>query len=82
MRNANFAFKCARSFYKMRARNLMSLIAFNAIEGEKIYSPMLNFSKKQVRVITLEKEIDLLVYKLYDLTTEEIAIVENFYNGK
>jgi len=25
MRNANFAFKCARSFYKMRARNLMNI---------------------------------------------------------
>jgi len=37
---------------------------------------------KQARVKTLEKQIDQLVYKLYDLTPEEIAIVENFNKGK
>jgi|GEM_PF-2568005 hypothetical protein len=31
---------------------------------------------------TLEKQIDQLVYKLYDLTPEEIAIVEGFNEGK
>ncbi|RKY40205.1 MAG: hypothetical protein DRP85_09020 [Candidatus Makaraimicrobium thalassicum] len=38
--------------------------------------------EKQVRVEELEKEIDKLVYKLYDLTPEEIAIVENFNKEK
>ena len=32
--------------------------------------------KKQAKVKTLEEEIDQLVYKLYDLTPEEIKIVE------
>jgi len=34
--------------------------------------------EKKVKVKKLEKEIDLLVYKLYELTSEEIKIVENF----
>ena len=38
--------------------------------------------EKQARVKELEKEIDKLVYKLYDLTPEEIAIVKNFNKGK
>jgi len=36
---------------------------------------------KQARVKTLENQIDQLVYKLYDLTPEEIEIVEGF-NGE
>lgn len=33
-------------------------------------------SQKQAKVQYLEREIDQLVYKLYDLTPEEIAIIE------
>ena len=33
---------------------------------------------KKIKVHKLEKEIDRLVYKLYDLTEEEIKIVEDF----
>jgi len=33
---------------------------------------------KQAKVRRLEKEIDALVYKLYELTPEEIEIVEGF----
>ena len=33
---------------------------------------------KQSKVKKLEKEIDQLVYKLYELTSEEIKIVEEF----
>jgi len=33
---------------------------------------------KKAKVKRLEKEIDQLVYKLYDLTSEEIKIVEEF----
>ena len=33
-------------------------------------------SQMQVKVKSLEREIDQLVYKLYDLTPEEIKIVE------
>jgi len=36
---------------------------------------------KKAKVKRLEKEIDQLVYKLYELTPEEIKIVEEF-NGK
>ena len=41
-----------------------------------------NNPEKQARVKELEKEIDKLVYKLYDLTPEEIDIVENFNKEK
>ena len=34
-------------------------------------------TEKQVKVREYEKQIDHLVYKLYDLTEEEIKIVEN-----
>ncbi|CAD6491816.1 MAG: hypothetical protein CHKLHMKO_00200 [Candidatus Argoarchaeum ethanivorans] len=39
-------------------------------------------TEKQSQVKTLEKQIDQLVYKLYDLTPEEMTIVENFNKGK
>jgi len=32
--------------------------------------------QKQAQVKTLEKQIDQLVYKLYDLTKEEIEMIE------
>ena len=37
---------------------------------------------KQAKVKILENQIDQLVYKLYDLTPEEIKIVEGFNEGK
>ena len=37
---------------------------------------------KQAKVKKLENEIDQLVYKLYELTPEEIKIVEEFNGGK
>jgi len=37
---------------------------------------------KQSQVKTLENQIDQLVYKFYDLTPEEIAIVDWFNKGK
>ena len=36
---------------------------------------------KQSQLKTLENQIDQLVYKLYDLTPEEIEIVEGFNEG-
>jgi uncharacterized protein Yka (UPF0111/DUF47 family) len=33
--------------------------------------------EKQQKVKELEREIDLLVYKLYDLTEEEIRLIES-----
>ncbi len=42
------------------------------------YDDYLDNPGKQAKVKKLEKEIDQLVYKLYDLTTEEIKIVEWF----
>jgi adenine-specific DNA-methyltransferase len=33
--------------------------------------------EKQEKVKELEREIDLLVYKLYDLTEEEIRLIES-----
>ena len=41
-------------------------------------SPDFETSKeKQQKVEELEREIDLLVYKLYDLTEEEIRLIES-----
>ena len=37
---------------------------------------------KQVKVKKLEKEIDQLVYNIYELTPEEIEIVEKFGKEK
>ncbi len=37
---------------------------------------------KQTKVNDLEKEIDLLAYKLYELTSDEIDIVEKSCEGK
>jgi adenine-specific DNA-methyltransferase len=34
--------------------------------------------EKQEKVKELEREIDLLVYKLYDLTEEEIRLIESW----
>lgn len=42
----------------------------------------LKSQEKEACAKTLEKEIDKLVYKLYDQTPEDIAIVENFNKGK
>ncbi len=41
-----------------------------------------DFPEKQARAKTHEKQIDQLIYKLYDLTPEEIQIVEGFNEGK
>ena len=37
-------------------------------------------TQKQTKVKNLEEEIDQLIYKLYNLTPEEIEIVEGFKN--
>ena len=39
-----------------------------------------NSNNPQADTSSLEKQIDELVYKLYDLTEEEIAIIENSLN--
>lgn len=55
---------------------LVDQILYITKEGDYLENP-----DKQAKVKRLEKEIDQLVYKLYDLTPEEIKIVEGF-NGK
>jgi len=53
----------------------------NVIEKiEKLVSQILVFKKQNKNTDTkdLENQIDQLVYKLYDLTDEEIKIIENF----
>jgi len=51
------------------------------LENQKIYIELFNkiIEKKKNNINTedLEKEIDKLVYQLYDLTNEEISIIEN-----
>ena len=46
----------------------------------KIYE--INKSDKKESTIDLEKSIDDIIYKLYDLSEEEINLIENFYGGK
>ena len=45
-------------------------------------SDYLDNPDKQAKVKNFENQIDQLVYKLYDLTSEEIKIVEGFNEGK
>ncbi len=52
------------------------------IHGNPRAPDYLDNPQKQARVKTLEKQIDQLVYKLYDLTPEEIKIVGGFNEGK
>ena len=42
----------------------------------KIYNNIYCAKQKNADTATLEKQIDEMVYKLYDLTPDEIAIVE------
>ncbi len=51
------------------------------IHGNSRAPDYLDNPQKQARVKTLEKQIDQLVYKLYDLTPEEVEIVEGFNEG-
>ena len=44
--------------------------------GEKV-DKIISLKSKGKETNTLEQEIDKLVYQLYDLTDEEIAIIEN-----
>ena len=43
---------------------------------KKIITKTKDYPQKQAKVKALEREIDRLVYQLYGLTAEEIAIVE------
>ncbi|CAD7767173.1 MAG: hypothetical protein DNFNHJIP_00580 [Candidatus Argoarchaeum ethanivorans] len=52
------------------------------IHGNPSAPDYLDKPQKQSQVKPLEKQIDQLVYKLYDLTPEEIKIVEDFNEGK
>jgi len=56
--------------------NLVDQILFITKDDDYLGNP-----DKQAKVKRLEKEIDQLVYKLYELTPEEIKIVEGF-NGE
>ena len=48
------------------------------IHGNPRAPDYLDNPQKQSQVKTLENQIDQLVYKLYDLTPDEIKIVEGF----
>jgi len=42
--------------------------------------PGISSNKKQFTKEEIEKQIDQIVYKLYDLTSEEISIIEESFN--
>jgi adenine-specific DNA-methyltransferase len=48
----------------------------------EIIDKIINLKQSQEDTTNLEQQIDALVYKLYDLTPDEIAIVENSTNVK
>ena len=50
--------------------------------GNRSAPDYLDSPEKQSQVKTIENQIDQLVYKLYDLTPEEIQIVEGFNEEK
>ncbi|MCG7850382.1 MAG: hypothetical protein MIO93_14590 [ANME-2 cluster archaeon] len=50
--------------------------------GNRRAPDYLDSPEKQAHVKTLENQIDQLVYKLYDLTPEEIESVEGFNEEK
>jgi len=50
--------------------------------GNRRAPDYLDSPEKQAHVKTPENQIDRLVYKLYDLTPDEIQIVEGFNEGK
>jgi hypothetical protein len=52
------------------------------IHGNPRAPDYLDNPQKQAQVKSLQNQIDQLVYKLYDLTPEEIEIVEGFNEGK
>ncbi len=56
--------------------NLQSKTTYIAKDKDYLDNP-----NKQAKVKRLGKEIDQLVYKLYELTPEEINIFEGFNNG-
>ena len=52
------------------------------IHGNPRAPDYLDNPQKQAHVKTHENQLDQLVYKLYDLTPEEIEIVKGFNEGK
>ncbi len=60
-------------FTPIQKENIISLV--DKVITQKRNSQIIDTS-------TLEKQIDDMVYQLYDLTDEEIAIIEGSINGK
>ena len=50
--------------------------------GNRSAPDYLDSPEKQSQVKTIENQIDQFVYKLYDLTPEEMKIVEGFNEGE
>jgi len=59
-------------------KNMNKTTTVNKILSLTQSKDYLESSQKQARVKEYERQIDQLVYKLYDLTDEEIKIVEGF----
>ncbi len=56
--------------------------SFEGCEPDEEVSPFRGKRDPEADTTALEREIDQLVYKLYDLAPEEIAIVEEATRGK
>ena len=61
-----------------RVRQMPIAIASSAQERqiEKLVYQIIQNKKAKLDTIDLEKEIDVLVYKLYELTFEEVKVVD------
>jgi hypothetical protein len=92
----NISQESGRVFAQVKPKNLRKLFIPNVSKEEqktviKIVDQILNITKdddyldnaeKQTKVKKLEEQIDELVYELYELTPEEIEIVEGFNKEK
>lgn len=65
-------------FYPSHLKNMPIKIRFEN-ELEKIVDNIYNNYDLSIDIADMEKELNNLVYKIYDLTNEEIRIIENYF---
>lgn len=64
-------------FYKEENQQVLDIFLVDEILNITKSKDYLSSQEKQARVKELEKEIDELVYKLYNLTYEEVKIIDS-----
>lgn len=69
----------ARKYGLDYIKKLPIAVADNMLQNkiEELVDQVISMKKENMETIEIENQIDLLVYQLYDLTAEEIKIIEN-----